>query len=139
MIPPPMPMSSQTLPTSASNLQLHIKPPTFSDRPTTSSGSTSIVISSFVSSGVSSSIPPSSPLRHLSVVEAQQPNNPSSSAMRLGGECLQCGVQFKHRRALTAHMADCGVAAKCPFCPMVLRHRQMLVEHVETHRPGYVA
>lgn len=51
--------------------------------------------------------------------------------------CLQCGVQFKYAKALKAHMTECGVTAKCPFCPIILKHRQMLVEHVETHRPGY--
>lgn len=132
MIPPPMSIP-QTLPTSsASNIQMHIKPPSLAERPTTSS---SIVISSVVSGGAVPTIPSSSPLR----LPVETPINPLDAMRLSGGECMQCGVQFKHRRALTAHMADCGVAAKCPFCPMVLRHRQMLVEHVETHRPGYVA
>lgn len=51
--------------------------------------------------------------------------------------CLKCGVQFKYAKALKQHSSECGIGAKCPFCPLVLRHRQMLVEHVETHRPGY--
>lgn len=52
--------------------------------------------------------------------------------------CPHCGVHFKYKRAQVTHTNDCQAAvAPCPFCPMVLRNRQQLVDHVETHRPGY--
>lgn len=123
MIPQPMHMPS-TLPMGPTAAKLHTNPPAHAERPISS-------IASIVSAP-----PPSSPARHLPV----DTSHAAAEAMRpTGGRCLQCGVHFKHPGALAAHMTECGVAAKCPFCPMVLRHRQMLVEHVETHRPGYVA
>ena len=53
--------------------------------------------------------------------------------------CPKCGLNFIYAKALKLHLLDCTLEnqIKCPFCPAVLKNRHLLVNHVETHRPGH--
>lgn len=48
--------------------------------------------------------------------------------------CPKCGAKYKQIGGINCHLKECGIGAKCPYCPKIVTQRRNLHKHMETHQ-----